>query len=184
MARSYAQISIDLWSRDEWRALSRSAQLLYLFLLSHPTTNFAGVTDWRTNRLRAFAADWSEEDLYRAALELASARLLVVDVELEEAMVLGYIDGQGLLKQPRLAVSIVKAYASIVSPTIRGVVVSELRRTMAAQPTLTCWTDARMLRLLEHPSVDIEDVNPDFGVPSGVVSGVFAPNDDRRLGVA
>jgi|SRR5690625_3851915 len=162
MGRDYAPIRIDIWADDDWRKLSMPAQHLYMLLLTSPTLNYCGVADWRPARIAALARDWPVEDLLEAAAELAQELFIVVDEGTEEVLIRSFMKHDGLLKQPRMAVSVARAHASIASPSLRGVVVFELRKLRDRQPELPAWTSDELDKVLKRDSVDPSDL-PCFG---------------------
>lgn len=180
MARDHARVELSIWSDDDWRDLTPGAQHLYLLILTHPDLSFAGVVDWRPNRLRVMASHWDPDDFKRAAEELARNLYLVVDEETEEALVRSFVRHDGLMKQPNMAVAMVKAARSIASRSIRAVLVHELLRLQEDQPDLKGWASAE--ELLSGRSADpsgyptgYPSSNPSSN-PSGNPSGKGEPN--------
>lgn len=111
-------------------------------------------------------------DFYTGAVELADKAWLVIDSDSEEALVRSFLRHDPVLHQPRLAVSMVKAYDKVASATLRAAVVHELRRLHFDQPRLKAWEDERVLNILDHPAVDGKEIAPGFDVPLGVGLGV------------
>lgn len=180
MARDHARIELSIWADDDWRDLTPGAQHLYLLILTHPDLSFAGVVDWRPNRLRVMASHWDPDDLKRAAEELARNLYLVVDEETEEALIRSFVRNDGLMKQPNMAVAMVKAARSIASRGIRAVLVHELLRLREDQPDLKGWASAE--ELLSWRSADPSGYPTGYpsSNPSGnpSVKGEPNPSDD------
>lgn len=170
MARDHARVHLSIWGDDGFRGLTPRAQHLYFTLLTHPQLSYCGVTDWRPRRLRALATGWQEDGFHSAAIELAVKLFIVVDEDTEEVLVRSFIRHDGLMNQPRMAVSVVRAYDAVASQPIRKVVVHELQRLYADQPELKGWGKDVARGLLERPAVDPEDFPTGFGDPQ------FAPN--------
>lgn len=171
MAREYAKLSMSLLGDPGWRQLDPRAQHLYVTLLAHSELSYAGVTDWRPNRLLRLARGWHERDFYLGAVDLADQGWVVIDVESEEVLIRSFLRNDGILKQPRLAVTMAKAYAGVSSGLIRACIVFELQRLLRDQPELKAWKDERVLDILEHPAVDGKSVSGDFDPPSGIDFG-------------
>ena len=163
MARDHARVELSIWADDDWLDLTPGAQHLYLVILTHPDRSFAGLVDWRPNRLRAMASHWDPDDFKRAAEELARNLYLVVDEETEEVLIRSFVRHDGLMKQPNMAVAMVKAARSIASRGIRAVLVHELLRLREDEPDLKGWAAAE--ELLSGRSADPS------GYPTGYPSG-------------
>lgn len=140
MARDHARISLSIWNDDKFRDLTPAAQHLYLVLLTSPHLSFCGVTDWRPSRLRTSAAAWPELAFDKAAEELARTLYIVVDEDTEEVLVRSFIRNDGLMKQPKMAVAMARAYGAVASKGIRSVVVHELNRLRESEPDLKSWS--------------------------------------------
>lgn len=171
MPRDFAQLKVSMLNDPGFRDLGFRAQHLYLMILGHSTLSYVGVADWRPNRLMPLARDWTPHDFYSGAVELADKAWLVIDSDSEEALVRSFLRHDPVLHQPRLAVSMVKAYDKVASATLRAAVVHELRRLHFDQPRLKAWEDERVLNILDHPAVDGKDIAPGFDVPLGVGLG-------------
>jgi hypothetical protein len=128
MARRYAQVRPDMWLDDDWRALTAPAQHLYLVILTDPGLSYAGVAEWKPGRLRQRAQEWNATDLLVAAQECSGRHFLIFDDETEEVAVRSFLRHDGLMKQPRMAVSMASAFGQIGSNKIRAAIVFELSR--------------------------------------------------------
>lgn len=168
MGRQFAQIRPDMWLDDDWRALTPRAQHLYLVILTDPALSYAGVTDWKPGRLRQRAAEWPLLDLMIAAQELSAAHFLIFDDETEEVAVRSYLRHDGLLKQPRMAVSMANAFGQIGSNKIRAGIVFELTRLKRETPTLEAWTKPQVMTILKQNSVDPREMITDLPLPLGM----------------
>lgn len=154
MARDHARINVAVWGDPDFRALPPQAQHLYLLLWSSPALTYCGTHDWRPARLAGLASGWAKDDVEAAAACLAARHFVVIDDDREEILLRSWMRFDGLLKQPRMAISCVTAYAAVASDLIRSVVVAELLRIREDSPDLTCWTDRRVAEVLEHPAAE------------------------------
>lgn len=170
--KKFAQIRPEMWLDDEWRALTKDAQHLYLLLLTDPDRSYCGVVDWRPARIVQRAAEWTLIECMRAAVELSYTHFLVFDQDTEEVMVRSYLRHDGLLLQPRLAISVTNAFGVIGSNKIRAVVVHELTRLRKEQPELAAWDSPQMKTLLRQKSADPKTLDVDLDMPLGVDLGV------------
>ncbi|MDQ0275739.1 hypothetical protein QO003_000042 [Arthrobacter silviterrae] len=142
-----------MWADPDVRKLQEREQRLYLLLLTHDLT-FAGVADWRPARLAGFAADSTAESIREAAHGLARASFVVIDEGTEEIMLRSFLRHDGLLRQPKISVSMANAYAATSSATIRGVLVHELLRLSVEYPEWVAWTLPQVQKILGHDAID------------------------------
>lgn len=149
MARDRANIRIDLWADEDWRKLTIGAQHLYILILSHSTLNYAGVADWRPGRLAALTAGRTPDDIRRDAQELSEAAFIYADEGTEEVLVRSFLRHDGVIKHPRLHVSMAKDYAGVSSSAIKAFVAFELQKLNTESPTLALWEDARVQTILK-----------------------------------
>lgn len=126
MARNYAQVKVSVWQDDDFRALPVEAQHLYFLLLTAPTLNLAGVTDWRPNRTATLASGWTPEQVERAAEILADRRYIVVDPGTEEVLIRTLVKHDGILRNPKTAAGMVSAWTATYSRTIRQAIAAEV----------------------------------------------------------
>lgn len=143
MAREYARIRISIADDEDFENLSAAAQWLYLrVLIPDPTLNQCGIADWRPNRLVGKARGVTLDFVLAAAAELEVNRYALFDTDTEEVLVRSYIRSDELLRNPKMAVSVVKAFRSIASKTLRAAVVSEVKKDRAEHPDYSSWTAA------------------------------------------
>lgn len=157
MAREKASINLDVWADTSFRALTAPAQGLYFKLMSHPKLDYCGVTEFHAGRLAALSNEQTVDDVMLAAAELSDAHWIVVDQETDEVMVRGYLRHDGVLRQPRLAVSCALAYSAVASNKIRAVIVHEVQRFKRENPELPAWEKPQMKTLLKQESVDVRE---------------------------
>jgi hypothetical protein len=158
MARDYAHVRVSIWGDDDFRRLTPLAQHLYFVLFTSAQLNHCGVTDWRPPRIAPVAAGLTPAGVMESADELHSRLYVIPDEDTEEILVRSFIRHDELLKNPKMAIAMVRAYAGIASSTLRGVVVHEVRRLYQDFPEYTSWTSkisADALReLLDRPAID------------------------------
>lgn len=187
MARDHTRINLAIWSDPDWRELPPAAQHLYLTLWTSPGRTYCGAHDWRPNRLVKLAAGFTSEHLLTVAACLQARHFLVIDEDTEEALIRSWARFDGLMRQPRMAVSYASAYADVASPILRQVLAHETRKIRDLEPELACWKDSRVTSILDHPAVSAHDLpTPDdpfgdgfgpslaLGLPP--VSSGFGPN--------
>lgn len=156
MARDRASIRVDMWGDGDFRRLSVYAQWLYMALLSHPTLSYAGVADWRPGRIAAFSEGGTSADVVEAADELMRGRFILTDDETEEVLIRSFTKHDGLLKQPKLTVSMCNAFAAVASTSIREVIAFELQKLHDREPGLKAWEVSQMQTVLWAEAAPIE----------------------------
>lgn len=184
MARDRANIRTDIWGDDDWRNLTAPAQYLYFLLLTHPTLTYCGVADWRPGRLAALAKGCTAEDIVAMAAELEEAQFIVVDTDTEEVLVRSFVKHDGLLKQPRMAVSMATAFAATASEKLRNVIAFEVQKYHSAHPDLKGWDDPRVQTVLSAEAKPSSELRPTFtpGFTHRFTPG-FTPNQALGLGL-
>lgn len=173
MARDRANINTNIWTDTHWRMLTSDQQWLYTLILTHPELSYAGVADWRPGRLMQFAAGKSRQDIERVGAELQAERFIFIDEDTEEVLVRSFTRHDGLLKQPKLTVSMVNAYAAIASNSIREVFIYELRRLHSEQPATKAFESEKVQALLRLPARPMQDFT--LGLTPELTLG-FTPN--------
>ena len=158
MPRDHARVNVTIWNDPDFRALPPAAQHLYLTLWTSPDLTYCGVHDWRPGRLAHLSEGFTAEHLSTVASCLQARHFLVIDEETEEALVRSWARFDGLMKQPRMAVSLVNAYSAVASATVRAVAVNELHKIREEEPGLACWSDKRVAEVLDHPRVSAKDL--------------------------
>lgn len=180
MARDHARINIAIWGSTEFRQLSPAAQHLYFVLVTSSTLNYAGVADWRPKRLAALSESWTVDGVEAAAHELSAARVAVIDDDTEEVLIRTWIKHDGLIDQPRMAVSVANAYAGISSLMIRGVIVHELRKLKTSKPELKGWAKEKLLEVLDEPEIDPNET-PVYPLPEVQLGVNGSPSETADL---
>lgn len=162
MARERATINVDIWSDDDFRDLTAAAQSLYFKLTSHPKLDYCGCVEFHPGRLAAMSREQTAGDVMIAAQELSDKFFCVFDQSTDEVLVRSFLRHDGLLRQPRLAVSAAKAYGGIASNKIRSVVVHELQRYKKENPELPAWEKPQVMTVLKQSSVSVRQTKTDL----------------------
>lgn len=182
MARDHARVNVTIWGDPAFRRLPPPAQHLYFALWTAPDLSYCGVHDWRPARLSGLADGWTRQAVETAADCLSARHFLVIDHDTEEVLIRSWIRWDGLMKQPRMAISAINAYASVSSATIREVLVHQFLGEQKRNPDLKCWGDARVQEVLSHPSAPPKDLpTPKDPFGDGFGDG-FTPNFGVGLG--
>jgi hypothetical protein len=174
MARDRANINTNIWTDDDWRDLSRDEHWLYTALLTSPSLSYAGVADWRPNRIAQNSSNTTASDVELIGKLLESKRFIFIDETTEEVLVRSFLRHDGLLKQPKLGVSMVNAYGAISSKLIRKVVIHELRRIHDEHPEWRAFEVGQVKELLKLSGSDMSAFTPGF-------TPAVTPNPEQAL---
>lgn len=162
MARDRANINTNLWVDSDWRDLDDAEQRLYMLLMTHPSLSYAGVADWRPGRLAAMSRDGSREGVELAAKGLQAQRFVLIDEGTEEILIRSFLRHDGLLKQPKLAVSMANAFGAVASKEIQMVIVHELTRLHSEHPDWKAFEVAQVKGLLKLEGKDMSSFTLGF----------------------
>jgi hypothetical protein len=171
MANDYARVMRSIWADDDFRELTHDAQWLYFHLLTSPSINYCGVTDWRPSRIAALTDDLTADGVEASAVELEGSLYVVIDRDSEECLIRSFVRHDGLMSSPNMAAALAKAHAATISKALRGVVVHELKRLHEDEPTLRGWTRQEVKNLLRRVPCDPREAiaqlpKHSFGMPS------------------
>lgn len=175
MARDRANINTSIWTDQDFRDLNMGEQHLYKLLMTHPTLTYAGVVDWRPARIAAMTADATAEGVRATAASLQAKRYVFIDEETEEILVRSFLRHDGLLKQPKLSISMVNAFGAVASKRIREVVTHELQRLFEESPEWAAFTQPKVQALLKGKGTDMseftEGLTPSVTLPFTLNAG-------------
>lgn len=173
MPRDHARVNVTIWTDPDFRKLPLVAQHLYFMLWTSPALSYCGVHDWRPGRLAALADDLIPSDVELIGACLEARHFVVIDHDTEEVFIRSWARFDGLMKQPRMAVSYASAYAQVASEKLRSVLVHETHRIKNDCPNMACWNDKRVAEVLTHPSVSAKDLEtPDDPFGDGFTPGL------------
>jgi len=175
VARNEARIFATIWKDEHFRALPRSAQGQYLYLLSQSDLSYCGLIPLRVGRWARAAAGLTTDDVLTDLKTLAEAAprpFIVVDEETEEVFVRSLIRRDEIWKQPNLMKAARDAARLIESSAIRAALVEELHRIPVEE------SNSAMVRKV------LVDFLEDFGeaprFPLDIPSGNPSPNPSGK----
>lgn len=183
MAREHARIWLDINSDDDFTKLTFDAQGFYTrIILTDPTLNYCGVADWRPRRLTVRARDLTHTRITACAAELEANHYLLFDPNTEEVLIRSYIRRDELLRNPKMAATVIKAYAAVASPTLRAAIVTEIKRIHTEHPEYSSWTHKDtadgLSRILTRPTLTESEYTPHFSYtePVQITNGQTVEN--------
>ncbi|MGV0793043.1 hypothetical protein [Mycolicibacterium sp. XJ1819] len=141
LAREHARIWLDINSDDDFEALPFDAQGLYTrVILTLADLSYCGVATWRPRKLTTKAPDLTYFRIMAAASALEHGRYCLFDLDTEEVLARSYIRRDELLRNPKMAAAVIKAYNGIASKALRAAVVDEIRRVHTEHPEYSSWS--------------------------------------------
>jgi hypothetical protein len=167
MARGHGRILTSIWEDADFIALDQQAQRLYLFLISQPNLNHAGLLDLTLRRWARKAAGLSVADLDKLLTALEHARFVVVDDDTEELLIRSFVRNDGVWRMPKVMGAMVSGALEISSPKLRKALLAEMDRIpldeLSSEPTKTTRGEGTSIRaqVVEH----IETLRRAFGNP-------------------
>lgn len=129
MANAAGFIQESIWRDQHWRKLSRSAQALYMQLLSQKELDCAGVLPLQVNKWAKGCDSLTVEQVWDDLEELQQEWFVIFDTETDEAFVRTYIRNSNVIKSPNLRKAACKAAVLVGSEDIKYVLAGELRVT-------------------------------------------------------
>lgn len=167
MSRKFSRIIRSIWKDNDFRHLSPEAQHLYFVLISDPKLTYAGVTDWRPEKISGRATGWTADQVAAAGAELAEALFIVIDDDTEEVGIRTFHRNDECLAVPNMSRAVIDAYDQVESPTISGVIIHELTRLREQQPSLPGWNNIGSF-LDDHAAIDPTTLVADAPIPDGM----------------
>jgi hypothetical protein len=128
MARGHGRILTSIWEDEDFLALGEPEQRLYLFLISQPNLNHAGLLDLTLRRWARKASGLTVAELENRIAELAKARFIVVDDGTEELLIRSFVRNDGVWRMPKVMGAMVSGALEISSPVLRRALLDEMDR--------------------------------------------------------
>jgi hypothetical protein len=168
MARSFGRILVVIWDDEDFKALSPTAQRMYMFLLTQADLEHSGLIPLRERRWAKSCGALTVDQVTADLKELAAARFTVVDEDTEELLVRSLIRRDEVWKQPNVYKSAAASAVAVLSPAIKAVLYAETERLDLSSAA----EESRRVR--EGLLVSLEPFAKGSGNPSGGVDEGFA----------
>jgi hypothetical protein len=137
MANAVGMIQEAIWRDPHWRKLSRSAQALYMQLLSQKELDCAGILPLQPEKWATGCNELTVEQMWADLNELQAARFVFHDTDTYEAFVRSYMRNSNVLKVPNMIKSALRSARMVASEMIREVLAAELRLTNRSEAAET-----------------------------------------------
>jgi hypothetical protein len=167
MARGHGRILTPIWEDADFLALTQEQQRLYLFLISQPNLNHAGLLPLTLRRWARKACGLTSAELEKHLTALADARFIVIDEDTEELLIRSFVRNDGVWRMPKVMGAMVSGAMEISSTALRAALLAEMDRIpldeLSDEPT--------KIRDREGPSIrrqvadHIETLRKAFGAP-------------------
>jgi hypothetical protein len=163
MARGHGRILTSIWEDADFLALDEQEQRLYLFLISQPNLNHAGLLDLTLRRWSRKARGLTSAELEKTLQALEAARFIVMDDDTEELLIRSFIRNDGVWKQPKVMGAMVAGALEISSKVLRRALLAEMDRIPLDE--LSDEPGARGPSIRRQVSDHIETLRRAFGEP-------------------
>jgi hypothetical protein len=141
MARAHGRILSSIWEDEDFLALTPQQQRLYLFLISQPNLNHAGLLPVTLKRWARKARGLTAADLDEQLRALHETQFVVLDDDTEELLIRSFVRNDSVWKQPRVMGAMVSGALEIESPKLRLALLAEMDRLpldeLSDEPTAT-----------------------------------------------
>lgn len=129
MIREYGKLYISMWySGNDFITLNARAQRLYMFLISQPDINPAGVVTIALKRWSHCTNDLTPTEITNDLHELHNKRFIIVDEDCEELLIRSFIKWEARWTNPTIMREIKQACQQVMSANIRAGLQEELER--------------------------------------------------------
>ncbi|WP_181785617.1 hypothetical protein [Streptomyces phytophilus] len=139
MARGHGRILTSIWEDPDFLALDERAQRLYLFLISQPNLNHAGLLDLTLRRWARKARGLTVAELEKRIADLEDARFVVVDEDTEELLIRSFVRNDGVWRMPKVMGAMVSGALEMTSRRLQRALLAEMDRVpleeLSSEPT-------------------------------------------------
>lgn len=139
MARGHGRILTSIWEDPDFLALDERAQRLYLFLISQPNLNHAGLLDLTLRRWARKARGLTVAELEKRIADLEDARFVVVDEDTEELLIRSFVRNDGVWRMPKVMGAMVSGALEMTSRRLQRALLAEMDRIpleeLSGEPT-------------------------------------------------
>lgn len=167
MARGHGRILTSIWEDPDFLALDEKEQRLYLFLISQPNLNHAGLLDLTLRRWSRKARGLTSAELEKLLQGLEAAHFIVMDDDTEELLIRSFVRNDGVWRMPKVMGAMVSGALEISSPRLQGALLAEMDRIpldeLSDAPTKMKGQDGPSIR--QQVATHIDTLRKAFGTP-------------------
>ncbi|WP_438489510.1 hypothetical protein [Streptomyces sp. S186] len=168
MARGHGRILTSIWEDEDFLNLDERDQRMYLFLISQPNLNHAGLLDLTLRRWSRKARGLTVAELEKRITALDEARFVVVDDDTEELLIRSFVRNDGVWRMPKVMGAMVSGALEISSKRLQRALLAEMDRIPLGELNDE---PAKLRNSTEGPSIrqqiadHIETLRKAFGTP-------------------
>ncbi|MFG3476432.1 hypothetical protein ACGF3K_14370 [Streptomyces sp. NPDC047980] len=168
MARGHGRILTSIWEDSDFLALDPQEQRLYLFLISQPNLNHAGLLPLTLRRWSRKARGLTSADLEKLLEALESTRFVVLDDDTEELLIRSFVRNDGVWRMPKVMGAMVSGALEISSKHLQRALLAEMDRIpleeLSDEPTKYRGEEGPSIR--KQVALHIETLRKAFGSPT------------------
>jgi hypothetical protein len=173
MARAHGRILSSIWEDEDFLALTEQQQRLYLFLISQPNLNHAGLLPLTLRRWARKSRGLTAAELDKHLQALTETGFIVLDDDTEELLIRSFVRNDGVWKQPKVMGAMVSGALEISSRMLRRALLAEMGRVplddLSDEPTKTTRGEGPSIR--QQVADHIEALRKAFREPDPTPSG-------------
>ncbi|MGW2010937.1 hypothetical protein [Streptomyces nigrescens] len=128
MARGHGRILTSIWEDEDFKDLDEQQQRMYLFLISQPNLNHAGLLDLTLRRWSRKARGLTVAELEKRIAALEETRFVVVDDDTEELLIRSFVRNDGVWRMPKVMGAMVSGALEISSRRLQRALLAEMDR--------------------------------------------------------
>ncbi|MEU9310914.1 hypothetical protein [Streptomyces sp. NPDC048256] len=167
MARGHGRILTSIWEDSDFLTLDEREQRLYLFLISQPNLNHAGLLPLTLRRWSRKASGLTSAELEKRLQILEETRFIVVDDDTEELLIRSFVRNDGVWRMPKVMGAMVSGALEISSRRLQAALLAEMDRIPLAElnddPTKMKGQDGPSIR--QQVAAHIETLRKAFRTP-------------------
>lgn len=167
MARGHGRILTSIWEDADFLALDEREQRLYLFLISQPNLNHAGLLDLTLRRWSRKARSLTSAELEKLLQALEAAHFIVMDDDTEELLIRSFVRNDGVWRMPKVMGAMVSGALEISSRRLQAALLAEMDRIpldeLSDEPTKLKGQEGPSIR--RQIATHIETLRKAFGNP-------------------
>lgn len=165
MARGHGRILTTIWEDTDFLKLDEKEQRFYLFLISQPNLNHAGLLPLTLRRWSRKANGMTSADVEKRLQSLDEAGFIVVDEDTEELLIRSFVRNDGVWRMPKVMGAMVSGAMEISSRRLQQALLAEMDRIpleeLSNEPTKTTRGEGPSIRA--QVATHIEALRKAFG---------------------
>ncbi|MFF1684641.1 hypothetical protein [Streptomyces sp. NPDC058254] len=128
MARGHGRILTSIWEDSDFLKLDEREQRFYLFLISQPNLNHAGLLPLTLRRWSRKAHGLTFAEVEKRLQSLDGAQFIVMDDDTEELLIRSFVRNDGVWRMPKVMGAMVSGALEISSRRLQAALLAEMDR--------------------------------------------------------